>query len=287
MKDNLVYGSIFLVITIIGMSILYIFHQNNYVYFDVNKIHITLDDASWTNKNVTVTVDYDGNMRIKGYSFDGGVTWQKSNKYTVNKNQKLEIVLKGSLGRKSTEVVYRVTNIDKELPMIEVDDIVYTAKGKEFDIANYYAVSDMLSGVKTNLISDAELINVNENGEYTIDISATDLAGNSANKTVKIFVVDKNDPNLLENKKDDISVTGVTVDKSKVILEKGKKVTVTPTIKPDNATNKKVTWKSANTRVAKVNSKGVITAVGAGSTTVSVTTLDGNKMSEIVVIVTD
>ena len=45
---------------------------------------------------------------------------------------------------------------------------------------------------------------------------------------------------------------------------------------PDKATNKKVTWKSSNTKVAAVYN-GIVTAVGEGTATITVTTVDGNK----------
>lgn len=40
----------------------------------------------------------------------------------------------------------------------------------------------------------------------------------------------------------------------------------TATVKPDEATNKNVTWSSDNTGVATVDTNGQVTAVGAGST---------------------
>ena len=49
-------------------------------------------------------------------------------------------------------------------------------------------------------------------------------------------------------------------------------MSVTPVISPSNATNKAVTWKSSNTKVATVDGKGNVKAIGAGSATITVTT---------------
>ncbi len=49
------------------------------------------------------------------------------------------------------------------------------------------------------------------------------------------------------------------------------------TVSPSNATNKSVTWSSSNNSVATVNSSGVVTAVSAGSATITVTTNSGSK----------
>ncbi len=51
--------------------------------------------------------------------------------------------------------------------------------------------------------------------------------------------------------------------------------TLTATVKPDDATNKTVTWSTSNKSVATVND-GVVTAVGAGKATITATTADGS-----------
>lgn len=71
-----------------------------------------------------------------------------------------------------------------------------------------------------------------------------------------------------------ISVTGVTLDPTSLSLFTGDTATLTATVEPDNATNKNVTWTSSNTAVATVND-GVVTAVSAGTATITVTTSDG------------
>jgi len=80
-----------------------------------------------------------------------------------------------------------------------------------------------------------------------------------------------------------ISVSGVTLNKSNVTLVVGDSITVTATVKPSNAYDKKITWKSNNESVAKV-SNGKITAVGGGTTTITATV--GGKTSTVKVTVT-
>ena len=50
-----------------------------------------------------------------------------------------------------------------------------------------------------------------------------------------------------------------------------------PIIFPSNATNKTLSWKSSNTNVATVDTKGNITALRAGTTIISASTTDGSK----------
>jgi len=287
MKNNIIYSSVFLVITIVGIILLLLVYETNYANFNVENIEILLNNEYWTNDNVTVSVDYTDNISVKAYSFDGGKTWQKENSYVAKNNEKLEIVLRGTFGKRSKKVEYRVSNIDKQIPNIEVADIIYIEVGKSFKFTDYYTVSDQLSGLKTLSVMNYDNVDINKIGEYEVSIEATDIAGNITSKTVKISVVDAKNPNLPQNQKNKIAVTGITVDKTKVSLVKGTKLKVNATIKPGNATNKKVIWESSDINIAKVNSKGEITAVNPGSTTVIVKTEDDNKMSEISVIVTE
>ena len=286
MIKNIVYSFIFSFIIFVGMYLLYMTYQVNFIKFDTEKIKISLDNESWTNKNVTITVDYDGKPSVEAYSFDGGITWQKENTFTVTKNQKVEVVLKGSFERKSSEVVYHISNIDKEIPSLDMNEVVYVAKGKELNLSEHYNALDYVSGISDVKINNETSIDVNTLGDYDIDIQITDKAGNIYTQSAVVSVVKKNNPNLLENNKN-VAVTGISVDKTKINLVKGTTVKITPTIKPSNATNKKVTYSSVNTSVAKVDNNGVITAVGAGSTTITVTTADGKKKSDISVVVTD
>lgn len=80
-------------------------------------------------------------------------------------------------------------------------------------------------------------------------------------------------------------VTGVTLDKTTLELYTGNTAILTATVQPSDATNKNVTWSSYNAEVATVEG-GTVTAVGAGETTITVTTEDGNYTASCKVIVT-
>jgi uncharacterized protein YjdB/serine/threonine protein kinase len=74
-----------------------------------------------------------------------------------------------------------------------------------------------------------------------------------------------------------VDVTGVSLNKSKLTLDVGKSGTLIATVKPDGATNQNVTWSSSNTGVATVSKNGRVTAKKAGTATITVKTVDGNK----------
>ena len=83
-----------------------------------------------------------------------------------------------------------------------------------------------------------------------------------------------------------VSVTGVSLNKTSLSLEEGGTETLTATVAPSDATNKAVSWKSSDSGVATVDSNGKVTAVKAGSTTITITTTDGSKTATCSVTVT-
>jgi uncharacterized protein YjdB len=85
-----------------------------------------------------------------------------------------------------------------------------------------------------------------------------------------------------------ILVTDITLNKSSLSLQAGQSETLTASVKPDNATNKTVTWTSSNTSIATVNSSGKVTAVAAGSATITCKANDGSgKQATCTVTVTN
>lgn len=83
-----------------------------------------------------------------------------------------------------------------------------------------------------------------------------------------------------------IAVTGVKLDRDALTVNRGETAALTATVLPVNATNQKLTWQTGDSKVATV-SKGVVTGVGEGETTVTVTTQDGGYTAQCTVTVTD
>ena len=129
----------------------------------------------------------------------------------------------------------------------------------------YYAETDRWS-------SYGEVANANKNS-YTSTVytttkfvcTATDDFNNR--KSVEFVIRIKGD--------EPIAVTGVTLDKGELILAVGDTATLTETVAPQGADNRKVTWTSSDTAVATVDEKGNVKAVAAGTAIVTVKTEDG------------
>ena len=73
-----------------------------------------------------------------------------------------------------------------------------------------------------------------------------------------------------------VAVTGVGVYPSTAALTVGDTLQLNASVVPSNATNKTVTWSSSNDGYATVNESGLVTAVAAGTATITATTEDGS-----------
>ncbi|MDX2189392.1 MAG: Ig-like domain-containing protein, partial [Bacteroidota bacterium] len=74
-----------------------------------------------------------------------------------------------------------------------------------------------------------------------------------------------------------VAVTGVSVSPTSLNLSAGQTGSITATVSPANATNKGVTWSSSNVSVATVNASGQVSAVNAGTATITATTSEGAR----------
>lgn len=81
------------------------------------------------------------------------------------------------------------------------------------------------------------------------------------------------------SKLEPVQVTDVELDIAQKALNVGDTFTITATVKPDNATDKSVTWSSSNTSVATVDENGVVTAVSEGTATITATASNGVEAS--------
>ena len=85
--------------------------------------------------------------------------------------------------------------------------------------------------------------------------------------------------------KNDVRVTGVSLDYTSLRMKKGANKVLIPTVKPSNATNKEVTWTSSNKDVAYVNSSGKVSAYTPGEAVITCKTKDGGYKATCKVVV--
>lgn len=79
--------------------------------------------------------------------------------------------------------------------------------------------------------------------------------------------------------KDDIKLTSLQLGKSEAVLPKGSSETLSFSVAPTNAGNKKLLFKSSDEKIASVSEDGVITAKSFGKVTITASSLDSSNLS--------
>ena len=125
--------------------------------------------------------------------------------------------------------------------------------------------------------TDSLIVNVDQEGNVRA------IAGGSA--SIKVRSVDGNKQDICQVNVI-VPVTSVSLNKSTLSFSTiGSFEKLIPTIGPEDATNKSVTWESSNTGVATVSSDGTVTAKGPGTAVITVSSVDGNKQAQCTVSV--
>ncbi len=115
---------------------------------------------------------------------------------------------------------------------------------------------------------DESIATVDNNGIVTaiktgvVNINATTVNGLSATCVVTVVPVV-------------VAVKEITLNRTELELTEDDNFTLIATIKPDDATDKTVTWKSSNRTVAVVSENGVVTALTAGEAVIYASSSNG------------
>ena len=252
----------------------------------------TITPSNATNKNVTWSSD-------------------NTNVATVN-NGVVRAVGEGKANITVTTVdgnktaVCEITVLPKEEPepdpepeVINVESVSLNIQSDELEIGETVAlVATVMPSNATNKnvtwsSDNTNVATVNNGvvravGEGSANITATTVDGNKT-ATCMITVLPEEEPEPEPEPTPEpevINVESVALNSQNEELKIGETTTLVATVMPSNATNKNVVWSSDNTNVATVNN-GVVTAVGEGSTNITVTTVDGNKTAVCKITVVD
>lgn len=219
----------------------------------------TVAPADATNKTVSWTTSDAGIATVSG----GTVT-------AVSKGD-ATITVTTSDGGKKAQCSVTVTSADVSVTGVSLSKTSLSlAAGSSETLSATVAPANATNTAVTWASSNTAVATVNSGkvtaiaaGDAQITVTTTDGA-KSATCGVTVTAVS-------------VPVTGVTLSSTTKSLTVGDTLTLTATVAPSDATTKTVSWKSSNTSAATVSSSGVVTAVAAGSATITVTTTDGNK----------
>ena len=235
----------------------------------------TLSLVEGTQAALTATVSPDN-------ATDPTVTWTTSNAAVATVEDGMVTAVKAGTatitakaGEKTAKCTVTVTaafvpvtsvTLNKTaLEMVEGDEAALTATVKP-DNATEPAVTWTSSDESVATVADGQ-VKALKAGTATITAKAGEKSATCAvNVQAKV-----------------IPVTSITLDMTTVTLSEGEYTRLTPTVKPDDATDKTVTWSSSDPSVARVED-GMVYAVKVG--TAVITAKAGEKSAKCTVTVT-
>ena len=142
-------------------------------------------------------------------------------------------------------------------------ELEYTIEPANASIQDLEWESTDAAVAKVQYSSGRYVLHAYKNGTTTITATATDGSGVTASCEVTVNI--------------NYPVQGISLNHdAKTFTKAGETLQLTATIYPDSATNKTVTWKSSDEKVATVDESGLVTAVGNGTADITATTEDGN-----------
>lgn len=219
---------------------------------------VTLDESLTINQGETLTIPEGATLDTNGKLTNDGT-----------------IINKGTLNGESGGIIVTVPAIITESLPEGMAGQTYTAKLEATGNNITWSVTEgtLPDGLALNESTGEITGTPSAAGEFKFTVTATNDAG-SDSKEVALNVKS-------------VPVTGVTLDKQTLELYTGDSQPLTATVQPANATNKNVTWSSDNEKVATVDANGNVTAVAAGTATITVTTADGGHTATCKVTVKD
>ena len=156
---------------------------------------------------------------------------------------------------------------------------IYPTVGATYSIVFTVLPADATNPAVTFSTDDETVATVDANGTVTavsagtatITIAATDGSGVTGTLTVNVTNIDV----------EEITAQDITISA-------GQTATINYQVLPEQATNKAVTFTSANTSIATVDANGVVTGVGGGETTITIASVSNPDVTaDVSVTVTE
>lgn len=233
---------------------------------DTKRISYTISPSNATNKEIKYIYD----NSIVSISSTGIIKALKEGKTIVS--------LQSSNGVVSSMTV--VVNSPKEI--IESLSI----KGGNFTISTG-GTKELEATVVGKNISSTKVWSSSNTNVLEVDSTGKVIAKNAGEAVVTVKMGEKLSNVKVKVVQSKVKVTSIEVNKSAITIKMGSKEKLIASVKPSNATNKGITWKSDDISIVNVNSDGIITGISKGQTTVNVYSNDDkNVIKKIRITVT-
>ena len=199
----------------------------------------------------------DKNARLRFYLIPGQIEL-KVDEITYNDDNSVASINISSISKN----IYELCLYDKEIK--KSDNMFESSSHRVLHYQGSYDKDKILDVLQNGF-------ELKENGTYTLTLRYNDDEYKNFYAAVT-FDIDK-----IGAEASKIEAKSVKMSKTKASLKVGETTTLKATIKPKNVTDKTVTWKSSNKKVATVDKNGKVTAKKKGTCTITAVTSNGKK----------
>ena len=241
------------------------------IKFVKQDIHATSVSLNVTSKTVDRYEDFQLTATIAPNNFTDEIVWTSSNEdvATVSENGYVETyeggtaVITVTVGGKKASCNVTVRQLVNWMDFEEYEVSLKAGQTHQLslEISPSNATDKRVDYVSSNpsvaTVSASGLVTAKAKGETKITATAKDGSGEYAYCYVTVT--------------GSVKPSGISLDQTSAKVKKGKTLTLKAAVTPGNATNKKVTWKASNTKIATVDAKGVVTAKAPGKVTITAT----------------
>ncbi len=246
---------------------------------------IKVTSISVSPTSLSMDVDDSDNLSaviMPSDAYNKDVTWTSDNQSvaTVNDIGSVKAIAPGEANIKvitrdgAKSAVCKVTVKKPDQTYVAVESIALDKSTLTLGVDNTTTLSATILPENASITtttwntSDKDVVTVDKGslkaikpGTATITVAATD-GGLQATCVVTV---------------ESVNVTSVELNQNSTSVDIGEFIQLVATIEPENASNKNMSWSSSDTKVATVDASGKVTGVDKGTSTITVTTENGNK----------
>ena len=233
-----------------------------------------------TNGNITITAS-GGNSGTYLYSVDGGTHWSSTNSFAV------------TAGTYTAAVCDASNNTNGQIQTVKVSQPSYMGTVPAKKIASKPNAGTALTIKPPAPSRGYTVVSVTYSSSNpsiaTVDASGnvTFLAKGKATIITTVISTMTDGKGRVKTKTTTIKktvavqqpVSTISLNVTDTTIERAQKVKLSATLAPTSASNKKLSWRSSNPKIASVSSSGVVTGKAGGMAIITCTAKDGSGVS--------
>ena len=257
---------------------------NNYigvVSIDVDKLTYNLKVGENEKVNYTIKPINATNKNVVWSSSDSSIATIENGNIIAKKEGTTNIVIETEDGNKTAIITVNVSGVSTNIKVSNISfnkTDVSILKGRTEKLIVDFSPRNATNKKLTWSSNNSNVVSVDSNGNIigkSIGVATITAISNDGKKiaTCNVTVTDSK-----------IDIVSISLDKTKVSIDKGDTTKLKATINPRGATNETLIWTSSNSNIVSVDTNGNITGRNIGTATITVSSNNGKKATSVVTV---